>query len=111
MIQQVNQASAIPQKEEKLRHVYPFDKLKFNRETEEGESFDVGLYTPAEMLRMSGYVYYFNRSRKNIGKHFVQRKVEAEINMVINLKVANTIDPVFIKVKKGDFIIRIFRDK
>lgn len=111
MIQQVNQASAIPQREEKLKHVYPFDKLKFNIETGEGESFDVGLYSPAEMLRMSGYVFYFNKSRKNIGRHFIQRKIMAEANMVIYLKIANQMDLIKVNVKKGEFIIRIYRDK
>jgi hypothetical protein len=111
MTPQVNQASSVPQKEEKLRHVYPFDKLKFNNETNEGESFDVGLYSQKEMSRMSGYVFYFNNSRKHLGRHYVQRKVAAEKNMVINLRIANTIDPIEVKVKKGEFIIRIFRDK
>jgi hypothetical protein len=67
---------------------YPFDKLLL------GESFDLGIYDTQKSKSFGGFIHYYNKSRKNIGKHFVSRKVEETD-----------------KNGKTFFMLKIFRDK
>ncbi len=77
----------------KQTHKYPFDSLKV------GESFDVGKYSFKEQQRMAPYLHYYNKSRKNFGRHFCSRKVE--VKGVDTLRIYR--DDVLVNKNKGIF--------
>ena len=103
----VNSSEEIPKKKDK--HVYPFDKLQFNRENEQGESFNVGEYSESESKRMAPYIHYFNRSRPH--KHFTQRKVQVEVDTEILFRDPHRLTPYIVVVKNGGFVLRVYRDR
>ncbi len=77
----------------KQTHKYPFDSLKV------GESFDVGEYSFKEQRRIGNYLAYYNKSRKNFGRHFCSRKVD--VDGIATLRVYR--DDVLVNKNKGIF--------